>query len=448
MKGLLVAAATLLAGTFLGNPKAASANAAHRVAIEPFVGQATSAFREQTVTALTNLGHLVLPERELAAAMSSLGVMRVSDNFGALAREMKATLYVHGAIWTERRKLMMGRLVVRGPTGVLVGEADWSGRNLTDVLLKIQSTIGARLATILGGRADGRPADPPPVAFRRVSNPGSGTVVEVDPGEGVRRGPSRAAAGAPSEDEENAAEISAKADAEGPGSGLSTIDVSAGTHLYSRTFLYNDNQVGVQRDFRQPAMPALTVSADYFFVPWLGVSLSGEYSLALASQDDDGNRFSASALGYSAIAQARFSVLAASIVAGAGFSESAFIVREDNAAPNAPEVADVIYRQIKAGASARIPLGSRVALLGGGSYLHLLYVGELATNGYFPNMRGLGGEGFAGLAVAIASRFELRATGTLRQYLFTMNSLPTDPRHADGATDQYLGVNLVLAFRN
>jgi hypothetical protein len=29
-----------------------------------------------------------------------------------------------------------------------------------------------------------------------------------------------------------------------------------------------------------------------------------------------------------------------------------------------------------------------------------------------------------------------------------MNSEPTDLRQADGATDQYLGVNLSLAFRN
>ena len=50
MKGLLVAAATLCAGTSLGYPEAAHAKAAHRIAIEPFVGQATLAFRQQTVT--------------------------------------------------------------------------------------------------------------------------------------------------------------------------------------------------------------------------------------------------------------------------------------------------------------------------------------------------------------------------------------------------------------
>ncbi len=443
MKGLSVAAAALCAGAFLGYPEVASANTAHRVAIEPFVGLSTPTFRDQTAVALTGLGHLVLPAREVAAAMSNLRMMRISDNFGALARELKATIFVQGSIWTESRKLVMGRLVLRGPTGVLVGEVDWSGRNLSDVMAKIRTTIAGRLAAVLGGRADGAPVAAPSEPFERVSNPGSGTVVEVDPGDGIRRGP----VGAVSEDEESPSDISATKSKRGRGPAASTLDVSAGPHLYSRTFLYRGEQVGTQRDFRQ-AMPALTVSADYFVLPWLGVSLSGEYSLTIPSRDGDGNRFTTSSLGYSATVQGRFDVLGASVEPAAGFGENAFAVKEVDVAADGPQVADVVYRQIKAGASVRIPLGSRVALLAGAHYLHLLAVGQLASDDYFPNIRGLGGEGFGGLAVAIASRFELRAAGTWRQYLFTMNSLPTDARQADGATDQYLGVNLVLAYRN
>jgi hypothetical protein len=431
MKGLLVRAAVVCSAAFVCYPQAVDAQTVvQRVLVDRFAGPGATAFRDQTVAALVEMGHQVIPAGKVESAASTLRVAEASANLPAIAREVKATLFVQGAIGTEKRKTT-ARITVKKPDGSQLGATSWTGTGVGDVLMKIRPSLTERLGSVLSGKSDTAAQTPPPAVARRVDNPGTGTVVELMD---ETQGGSQSSASESGEEDRRTR--------------FNSIDLSAGAHVYSRTFSYNDSRVGQQQGYQVAAVPAPAIAVDYFVLPWLGLSLSGEYSVFLGSQDDSGNQIETSALGYSLGAKLRFDVRGADLVATAGFGENAFSVDEQNASAPAPEVADVAYRQVKAGASVRIPIGARFALIGGGNYLHLLAAGEIASDRYFPNIRGYGGEGHAGVAIRVARQLELRATGTIRRHAFTMNSLPTDPRQAGGATDQYLGLNMAIAFRD
>ena len=129
---------------------------------------------------------------------------------------------------------------------------------------------------------------------------------------------------------------------------------------------------------------------------------------------------------------------------GSAYGQNAFSIAKGGV--DGPQVANVDYRQIKGGVSLRMPLTPTISLFAGGNYLHLLGVGELQS--YFPYITGYGAEGYAGLGFRVMTMFEARATANLRRYGFSMNSAAGDAREANGAVDQYLGVNLSFALRD
>jgi hypothetical protein len=112
-------------------------------------------------------------------------------------------------------------------------------------------------------------------------------------------------------------------------------------------------------------------------------------------------------------------------------------------------VAGVNYEQVRVGGSVRVPLNDKAAIIGGANYLHLITMGQIKKE-YFPNATGRGGEGFAGVAFALSwmKGLEGRVTADLRRYVFTLNPKVGDTRVAGGATDQYIGLNLGVAYRN
>jgi hypothetical protein len=431
MKGLSVRAAVLLSAAIICHPGTADAQTVHRVVLDGFAGPGGTAFRDQMVAALVEMGHQVIPAGKVESAAAELNVSATSDNLTAIAKEVKATLVVQGVIATEKRKTT-ARLTAKKPDGAQLGTTSWTGTGVGDVLMKIRPSLVERLTSVLSGKPEAEAQAKAPAPPRRVQNPGTGTVVELM---------------------DEAAQQSSEASEEGgvprPRRTLSnSIDLSAGAHLYSRTFVYNDSRVGQQQGYQATVVPAPALAVDYFVLPWLGVSLSGEYSIFVSEQDPAGNVVETSSLGYSVGAKLRFDVLGSDVSITGGFGENAFSVDEQNASAPGLEIADVAYRQVKGGASLRVPLGRLITLIGGGSYLHLLAAGEIASDRYFPNIRGYGGEGYAGLGFKVAPQLELRVAGTIRRHAFTMNSLPTDIRQAGGATDQYLGVNMSIAYRD
>jgi hypothetical protein len=190
MKGLVICAVGLCALVSLGAPRRARAEAVHRVVVEPFVGVGSPRLREQTIGALTELGQKVIPDRNVASAAASLGLVQLSDNYSFLARDLNATLFVEGAIIAKGRRNFTAHIKAKNREGVLVGRAAWSGTSVAGMLPRIQRGLAPGLRAILARypNPDGSaPAEP--VAARPRSSSRWGRSWPPRPGHPIRRRP-------------------------------------------------------------------------------------------------------------------------------------------------------------------------------------------------------------------------------------------------------------------
>jgi hypothetical protein len=449
MKGLVICAVGLCSVLSTGTVRA---EAAHRVVVEPFLGMGGQKFRQQTISALVQLGEKVIPDQTVAITADRLGIRQLSDNYAGLAKDLDATLFVDGAIG-KSRQLYVAQLKVTSSSGVLVGRATWNGRSVAALLPKIQKSILRGLKPILARQ----PASEPSAASSQLLSLASEAAAPAsDPlaAGGV-------ASAAPAAEESAAAEQvraveQAPSDGESP-PGLvaaaearralrpNRLDLAVGTLIYQRVFAYAQNRAGPQTNYQILGVPAANFSLDYFPVSFAGVALTGEYSFPLPSRDTDGRPFKTGSFGYSVGAKLRTTLAGIALMAGGAFGEHTFTIAKDDT-PQSPQVADVVYRQIKAGLSTRIPVSRAFSVIAGGNYLYLLGVGQLQA--YFPYVTGQGGEGYAGVAMRVLPRLEVRGTANMRAYVFAMNSIPADARDARGAIDRYIGLNLSVAIRD
>ncbi len=450
MKGLVICAAGFFSLVSLGAARPSRAETAHQIIVEPFVGMGAQRFRQQTIAALLQLEQRVVPDRNVASAAASLGLVQLSDNYTNLARDLNGTLFVEGSILANGRRLLTAQVKAKNREGTVVGRASWSGPSLATMLPRIQRGLPTGLKAILerypNNEATGQAAA---VAAVPESDSGSDpTAVAAAPPTAVEEPmPVSRRSGTP--DMEAPPALLAAAEEERlRRPTVNNIDLSIGTQVYSRIFAYSQNRVGTQQDYRIVGVPAANISLDYFPLSFLGVSASGEYSFPLASRDPDGRPYRTGSFSYAVGGKGRLTFGGVEVLANAAFGSHSFsIAKDSNGGPNRPQVADVSYQQLKGGLATRIPFGRTFAFVGGANYLHLLGVGELQT-AYFPYITGSGGEGFLGMAMRIMSKLEVRATANLRAYVFTMNTQPGDAREAAGAVDQYLGLNLALALRD
>jgi hypothetical protein len=470
MKGLLFSAVGLCVFVSLAPVRPAHAQSVHRVVMETFTGAGAPRLRQQTISALVRLGQKVLPDRNVTMTAKKLNIAQLSENYPAVARDVNATLFVEGSIVANGRRAYEAKIKLKNSDGVVAREAEWAGTSPADVLKKVQGGMFLRLKGLIsevpvapptavepfsqGQAASSAPAAPPP-----LDPLAAGTTPASTPAEAPAEPPPTAAPIAvASINDENDDVERGPPDGEAPPGLIAAaeserqrrmkpnrLDISVGTQLFARNFVYVENRVGPQQNYQVLGVPSPNIAIDYFPISYLGLSVSGEYSVPVSSRDADGKRYRTGSYGYTAAAKLRFIFRRLDLIANAGYGENRFAIAKDNS-PTAPQVANVTYPQIKTGGAARVRLGNRLALIGGGNYLYLLGVGELKT--YFPYVTGNGAEGFAGVAYRAFSYFELRATGHARAYFFNMNTLAGDPREASGAVDRYLGVNLAIAFRD
>jgi hypothetical protein len=451
--------ASTLVGAIVHTP-AAWAQKPKRVVVEQFSGTGADKFRIVVSRILVKGGVDIISDKKVATTEADLGLLQVSDNYAAVSKELKAGAFIDGTV-TGKKKLT-ARLRVKGPDGAPMGNAIWQAKKLPALLKAVNATLSAKLATIFtnaaGGKQPEAAAAPAPVA---AAAPAPADDTPPPPKAAAKKKKADDEEPAPAEEKVAAAdgEKAAPADADEPTvseeaepekpSKFHKLDLAAGAHVYGRTFSYNQNAVGRQQEYRLPVVPAPAISVEYFFTPLIGAQLTAEYSVALISQDSAGNKYKTSSMAYSIGPRLRYNMGSTELTGGVSYAMNSFKVVPETGDPTAPQVAGVEYKQVKVGGAARIAVTDKVAVVGGGNYLHLLGFGELQSDTYFPYATGRGGEGFAGLAFALPWMKGLEARGTLdlRRYVFDMHSQDADMRIAGGAVDQYVGVNILLGYR-
>lgn len=466
MKGAICGLVASILLLTLAPSNEAWAQRRQRVVVEKFSGPGTLKFRILLLNVLEKRKVEVVDIEKVTTTEADLGLLQVSDNYEAVARELKVAAFFGGTISGKGRS-MVARLRGTGSDGKSLGQASWSGKSMPKLYASISATLAQKVTGMLsgarapsgGGAASG--GEPATASESRKER----SVAAAEPEEEApaprasRRRTADAEDEAPArkrsardrdEEDEAVATSDDELDEAPPRTGRHKLDVAFGAHIYRRDFTYNQTFTGGQQAYKLPAVPAPTLSIDYFFLPNVGVTAGGEYSIALISQDGGGNRYKTSSLGYFVGGKGRYFLSGGTeLQGGIAYAVNNFKIVPDTGDTNPPQVAGVAYQQIRVGGGARIPLNETIAIIGGASYLHLLNMGEIKDD-YFPNATGRGGEGSAGVAFGLAwvKGLEGRITLDLRRYVFTMNPVMGDARVAGGATDQYIGANLGVGYRN
>ena len=441
ISGLLASALVMSFGV-----RAARADKPKKVIVEQFSGPGADQFKKLVAGAIGKQGIEVISDKKRAATEADLGLLQVSDNYPAVAKELGVGAFIDGTVTGSKH--LTARLKVKGADGAALGSASWTGANQKKLLNAIDDTVAKKLAGIFAGGAAAKEEAAPAVAEAAAAKE---EVAEEAPKPKKRKAAAADDEEKPAKASEEEGTVAAKSDEDEPNFAASpfpSLDLAVGAHVYGRKFEYNKSLQGGQQAYSLPAVPAPTIALDYFFTKNIGITGSFEYSVALISEDKPGFKYTTSSMGYSVGGKYRHYFGATEINGSLSYAGYNFKIVPEATDKTPPQVAAVDYKQIRAGVGTRIALGDKFALIGGGAYLHLLGMGEL-RDVYFPGATGRGGIGYAGFAFGLPwmTGLEARVVGDFRRYVFSMNSIKDDPRIAGGAVDQYMGVNILVGMR-
>ncbi len=477
---------------------AGAASAQTKVVVEQFQGPGADRFRQLVVGALGKQADVdLVSDKKLAATEADLGLIQASDAYDAVAKQLKANGFVGGKIAGGKKP--KATLTVRGADGKVVGSASWTGANTNKLMTAISANVGPKLKGLvggLGGGGGGGAADAI-AELEKAEKPKKREAEEAPPAAAKKRdaeeaaepAPAKAAKAAraeePAEKEEKneekaeareelaAAPVEERADEEprvrsrarrggrgdaATGGGGMVLDVAAGAKFFGRQFDYNERLIDDSRpplqkyDLPLAMTPAVHLAVDFFPIQYVGLTGSFEYAKAAFSEvPSTGDKFDTKYLAYMIGAKPQYVFGSLALQGLVAFANQTFeIIIPEPRRSTDPQIPGVQYRHVKAGLGARLQATRAVAVFAGANYMYMLGLGEIEEKEYFPYAAAAGGEGFAGVSVALPflEGLEARAVGDFKRIVFNMNSDKGDRRIAGGAVDQYLGFGIQLAYRN
>jgi hypothetical protein len=447
----LVASSLIIGSGFISS---AWAQQKTRVVVELFKGPNADRVRLAVVRALLKSRIEVVQVKKVAMVEADLGLIRASDNYPAVARELKVNAFVGGTVIPGRRP--RARVVIRTPDGAVVGQVPFMGMNLARLIKNIDGGGGGpKLLAVLGKGGGGAapdflPGDSPPA------------VAAAEPEERPARRE------APVEEERPARRPAADADveteAEAPPALKETKTASAGgtglnlafvMRMFSRNFAYNQNARGGQQGYQAPEqkfnnlplVPAPGIAVEYFPVRYAGGALS--YNRAIAgSKDTGGSVYKTTAYDWSLNAKGRFDLVGMQVEPTLGYVAKVFEIQNFASSMDRIQVAPVSYRHVRVGAGVRMPFDSGAAISAGGAYLHTLDAGQILDPAKYFGGNSLAGELFAAMTfpLGFAKGFDLRLGADYRRIAFAFTPNLNAMRIAGGAVDQYIGVNFGVGY--
>jgi hypothetical protein len=463
-------AATILVSSGFATPAWAQKS---RVVVELFKGPNAEKVRLAVVRAVLKQRMEVVAAKKVAMVEADLGLIRASDNYTAVARELKVNAFIGGTVLPGRRPRL--RIVVRTPDGGVVGQTMVAGINMPRLIRNIGGASGPKLMALVGS-SKGAPV----VAAKGgrgegpVFAPGEAAAPAPDLAAAEPAAADRAAKDEPAEEkepekvaEEDPPASDADVEAEAPpptrtaakaaGKGETGLNLAFVMRMFSRNFSYNQNVRGQQQGYQAPEqrynnlplVPAPGLAIEYFVTPKFGGNVT--YNRAIAgSKDAAGSVYKTTAYDWSIGGKGRFDVIGLQIEPMVGYVAKVFEIQNFATDANRIQVAPVSYQQIRLGSGVRLPLSSGAAISAGGAYLHTLGAGEILDPVKYFGGNALAGELFAGMSMPLgfAKGLDIRFGADYRRvaFAFTPNLMPQNGRIAGGAVDQYIGVNIGVGY--
>ena len=177
----------------------------------------------------------------------------------------------------------------------------------------------------------------------------------------------------------------------------------------------------------------------------LGVVGAAELVFGVSSQGADGRARDTSFTSAEAGLRYRFPYAAGEFGVSARWVLQRFAIGAG--APGDPAlVPEIAYQSVRAGVDLRHRVHPRVAVTAAIGWLFVLDAGEL-TERYFPRATIQAADASLGVAFAVTSGIEVRATLGARRYFHDMRVEPGDPYLAGGALDHVFSGALTAAWR-
>ena len=479
MRGpLTVVLASILSFLLLGSASSGEAHAQKKnVVVEMMKGPMAPRLRIVVTKSLARGGFTVVPDKKLAAIEADLGLIKVSDSYSAVAREVKATAFLAGIMVGGRRP--KARVVVRNADGKIIGAQGWQATSLPKLLAAVNATATPKLSGIINGGGGGRA--PGPAAPKAESTEDLLASAEKSAAKKPAAAEAEAEAEAPAEEEEAAprkrkgkaadeeteagdadadAEVAEEAEAPSkskkaaaaPGTGLTVAFV---LRMFSRNFAYNESIRGGQQGYQAPEkrfnnlplVPAPGLALEYFPAKFAGVFGGFNYGIA-GSKDQGGSVYKTSVYSWLIGGKGRIGLGSMDIEPSIAYGSNVFKVEDFATGANGIQVAGVDYRHIRAGGGISLPV-SFGRFQAGGHYLHILSAGDiLKPDKYFAG-NAVGGEVFAGAIIPLSfmKNLDFRPSLDFRRIAFAFTpGGQTATRLAGGAVDQYIGLNLGIGY--
>lgn len=246
----------------------------------------------------------------------------------------------------------------------------------------------------------------------------------------------------------------------------SPLDVSVGVKIYGRSFRYTDSleqldpDAGYEplTDYSLDAAPMPFIGGHWYpgahvtdsFLAHLGISAGYEMGIAtkVRYEQEDQIFKQTHQLWYAGV-RGRIPVSVFTLGLGANYGGHAFALKDSaDGSPNGV-FPNVNYSFLELGGDVEVNIG-KVILGGGGGYLLVLGVGEIGTDGWFPNAKAKGGHFFGNAGWAFSPILDALVGIDVRRYGLNFNPVdvgtPPD-RVAGGAIDTYIAATFALRFK-
>lgn len=241
-----------------------------------------------------------------------------------------------------------------------------------------------------------------------------------------------------------------------------TLDLAGGVRAFQRHLSYSTDAALMRPYDIDPGAGALAVAAELYPAAsvtdtgWanLGITASCQTAIGLTSKYkrpltvDQQDSYATKSYGFEFGLKYRIPWSSSEVAFAAGYGQQTFSLNLPPQAASNMNVPGVAYNYLRPGVSARFGVSEGFAIFTGLGYLVVFGAGEITSADYFPRATVGGFDGELGVAIEMAKHVEVRPSFGYRGFFYTMNTKPGDPFEVGGAFDQYISLNLQLAYRN
>jgi hypothetical protein len=460
----------------------AAAAAAKRVGVPAFDGAQEALVRKKVMAVLHAHGFDLVKSRQISSTLQSTGArLDSNDGFQALAKELALNAIVTGEVGKKKAKIT----VYDGREGSTLGDATFSGANPKKLAADVARNFWKKLGSAV---ARGRvPSNAKKGQKAVAESPEDAVDTSATEGEDEERPapPPKKAAVAEAEKTKDADEAEEKPtkkkkqkeepeEPSGPSVVPPTLDLAIGPRVLMRNFSYHQ-PLSKLRPYKLGGAPAVAFDLVWYplsyltdgFAQHIGVEAHLEQAFAISSKIGSGDPDFPNGAKFNTVVHEYAGGLRFRVPFGGGSQfyvsatggEHAFVFRTASSDPSMNrgnlDIPDVIYRYVQPAVGLRFELPADLSLDLMGGYRYIFNGGGQIKDTYFPHL-GVGGVDLkASLGYRITPSIEVRASGELRRYFFSMNSKPGDldpaqeaagVRVSGGAVDQYLTGTISLAF--